>query len=97
MPLIVGSKVKINALATIVGVVIAGALSGVSGMFLSLPVIAVLKIIFDHTNNLKQWGVLLGDEQPKKSPMQWPIFRSKSIAVQEKLKRENDVEPPKKK
>jgi predicted PurR-regulated permease PerM len=37
----VGSKVKINALATIVGVIVAGAMAGVSGMFLSLPVIAV--------------------------------------------------------
>lgn len=94
MPRIVGSKVKINALATIVGVIIAGALSGVSGMFLSLPVIAVMKIVFDRTNNLKQWGVLLGDEKPKGSPMQWPVFRSNSSDVQEKLKRENDVQPP---
>lgn len=95
MPRIVGSKVKINALATIVGVIIAGALAGVSGMFLSLPVIAVLKIIFDRTESLKQWGVLLGDEKPKQSPMQWPVFRSKSRQVQKELERENDVEPPK--
>lgn len=96
MPRIVGSKVKINALATIVGVIIAGALAGIAGMFLSLPVIAVLKIIFDRTDNLKQWGVLLGDEKPKQSPMNWPVFRSKSRSVQEELKRENEVEPPKK-
>lgn len=95
MPRIVGSKVKINSLATIVGVIIAGALAGVSGMFLSLPVIAVLKIIFDRTENLKQWGVLLGDEQPAHSPLQWPVFRSKSRGVQKQLERENDVEPPK--
>lgn len=95
MPRIVGSKVKINALATIVGVIVAGALAGVSGMFLSLPVIAVMKIIFDRTDSLKQWGVLLGDEKPKQSPMQWPVFRSKSRSVQKKLERENDVEPPK--
>lgn len=95
MPRIVGSKVKINALATIVGVIVAGALAGVSGMFLSLPVIAVMKIIFDRTENLKQWGVLLGDEKPAHSPMQWPAFRSKSRKVQKKLERENDVEPPK--
>lgn len=95
MPRIVGSKVKINALATIVGVIIAGAMSGVSGMFLSLPVIAVMKIVFDRTNNLKQWGVLLGDERPKASPMQWPLLRSKSRDVQKELERENDVEPPK--
>lgn len=95
MPRIVGSKVKINALATIVGVIVAGALAGVAGMFLSLPVIAVLKIVFDRTERLKQWGVLLGDEKPKHSPMHWPVFRSKNRSVQKKLERENEVEPPK--
>ena len=95
MPRIVGSKVKINALATIVGVIVAGSLAGVSGMFLSLPVIAVLKIIFDRTKSFKQWGVLLGDEKPKRSPMKWPPLRSKSRVVQKKLERQNDVEPPK--
>ena len=95
MPRIVGSKVKINALATIVGVIVAGALAGVSGMFLSLPVIAVMKIIFDRTQNFKQWGVLLGDEKPKQSPMQWPALRSKSREVQKKLEKENEVKPPK--
>ena len=94
MPRIVGSKVKINALATIVGVIIAGALAGIPGMFLSLPVIAVLKIVFDRSETLKQWGVLLGDEKPKASPMQWPVLRSRSRTVQQKLERENDVEPP---
>ena len=95
MPRIVGSKVKINALATIIGVIVSGALAGVSGMFLSLPVIAVMKIIFDRTNSFKHWGVLLGDEKPKRSPMQWPVLRSKSREVQKKLERENDIEPPK--
>ena len=93
MPRIVGSKVKINALATIIGVIVAGALAGVAGMFLSLPVIAVLKIIFDRTENLKQWGVLLGDERPAKSPMAFPVFRKKSSAVQKKIQEQNDIEP----
>lgn len=69
MPKIVGSKVKINALASIVGVVIGGNLAGVPGMFLSLPTIAIIKIVCDRTDNLKQWGVLLGDSVPKKNPM----------------------------
>ena len=94
MPRIVGSKVKINALATIVGVIMAGAMAGISGMFLSLPVIAVLKIVCDRTDNLRQWGVLLGDERPVKSPVQWPVFRSKSRAVQKTLEKENDVAAP---
>ncbi|WP_285008618.1 AI-2E family transporter [Pedobacter faecalis] len=69
MPRIVGSKVKINALFAILGVIVGGSIAGVSGMFLSMPVIAVLKVIFDRTQMFKQWGVLLGDERPAKSPM----------------------------
>ncbi|QNF32877.1 AI-2E family transporter [Adhaeribacter swui] len=69
MPRIVGAKVKINALIAIVGVFIGGAIAGIVGMFLSLPIIAVLKIIFDRTDKFKQWGVLFGDERPAKSPM----------------------------
>ncbi len=77
MPRIVGSKVKINALFSILGVLLGGTIAGVSGMFLSLPIIAVLKIIFDRTEQFKQWGVLLGDERPERSPMQFPGFRKK--------------------
>ncbi|WP_316767432.1 AI-2E family transporter [Pedobacter frigiditerrae] len=77
MPRIVGSKVKINALFSILGVFIGGAIAGVSGMFLSLPIIAVMKIIFDRSEQFKQWGVLLGDERPEKSPMTFARFRSK--------------------
>lgn len=79
MPRIVGSKVKINALFSILGVIIGGTIAGVSGMFLSLPIIAVLKIIFDRSEQFKQWGVLLGDERPEKSPMQFPRFRKMSV------------------
>lgn len=77
MPRIVGSKVKINALFAILGVIIGGNIAGVSGMFLSMPIIAVLKVIFDRTDMFKQWGVLLGDARPQRSPMQFPAFRKK--------------------
>jgi predicted PurR-regulated permease PerM len=77
MPRIVGSKVKINALFAILGVIVGGSIAGVSGMFLSMPIIAVLKVIFDRTDMFRQWGVLLGDERPARSPMTFPIFRKK--------------------
>jgi predicted PurR-regulated permease PerM len=93
MPRIVGSKVKINALASIVGVIIGGALAGIAGMFLSLPVIAVLKIIFDRTQQFKQWGVLFGDERPKRSPMSFPVFRKGSKKVKQALEKQNEIEP----
>ena len=64
MPFIVGSKIRINALASLFSVFIGGALAGIPGMFLSLPFIAVFKIVFDHTEQFKKWGVLLGDDKP---------------------------------
>ena len=63
MPRIVGSKVKINALITILGVVVGGTMLGLPGIFLALPTIAILKIIFDRIDTLKPWGDLFGDEQ----------------------------------
>ena len=65
MPLIVGNKVKINALVTIIGVFIGGALCGIPGMFLAIPGLAVLKVIFDKVPELQPWGTLLGDGTTK--------------------------------
>ena len=64
VPRIVSSKVKLNALASILAVLLGGALWGFSGMFLSIPFMAVLKIIFDRIESLKPWGKLLGDQIP---------------------------------
>ena len=75
MPRIVGSQVKLNPLISIIGIFIAGAMTGIAGMFLALPLMAILKIIFDRSEGFKQWGVLLGDERPAKSPMHFPTIR----------------------
>ncbi len=64
VPRIVSSKVQVNALISIIGVLLGGALWGVSGMFLSIPLIGVLKIIFDRLDGTKPWGSLLGTEIP---------------------------------
>ena len=64
MPRVVSSKVQVNALISIVGVLLGGALWGVSGMFLSIPLIGVLKIVFDRVDGMKPWGSLLGIEVP---------------------------------
>lgn len=64
VPRIVSSKVQINALISIITVLLGGALWGISGMFLSIPFTAVLKIIFDRIDDLKPWGKLLGDNIP---------------------------------
>jgi len=68
IPRIVASKVKVNALVAIVGVLIGNAIGGVAGMFLALPTIAVLKIVFDRIPALKPWGLVLGDGEVSGTP-----------------------------
>lgn len=77
IPKIVGSKVSINALASMVGVIVGGSLAGISGMFLAIPMIAILKVVFDHVPNLKPFGYLMGDDIPKSfdwNKIRLPIF-----------------------
>jgi len=63
-PRVVSIKVQINALVSIVVILLGNALWGISGMFLSIPFVAVLKIIFDRIDELKPWGKLFGDTIP---------------------------------
>jgi predicted PurR-regulated permease PerM len=81
VPYVVSSKVKINALVSIIVVLLGGAMWGISGMFLSIPVIGVLKIIFDRIPELRPWGKLFGTEIPAKHRGQLLKFRRKSSSV----------------
>jgi predicted PurR-regulated permease PerM len=65
VPLIISSKVEINAFVSIVGIIIGGTLFGFSGMFLAIPMIAILKVIFDRIESLSPWGYIMGDDIPK--------------------------------
>lgn len=65
VPKIVASKVKINALISIVVVLIGGAIWGIGGMFLSIPLTAIIKVICDRIEPLKPLGFLLGDTMPE--------------------------------
>jgi predicted PurR-regulated permease PerM len=63
-PKVVASKVKINALIAILVVLMGDALWGIPGMFLSIPLTAIVKVIFEHIDPLKPWAFLLGDTMP---------------------------------
>lgn len=101
MPRVVSSKVQVNALISIIGVLLGGALWGLSGMFMSIPLIGVLKIIFDRVDGLKPWGSLLGTEIPSEHigliwQKRWNrIFRrmEKKKEMEEKLASDEDVSP----
>lgn len=85
IPFLVSSKVRINALVSIIVVLLGGALWGFSGMFLSIPFIGILKIIFDRVNGLKPWGKLLGDEIPTYSKHGFAFKRKNKPSVAEEI------------
>jgi len=74
VPKIVASKVKINALFAIIVVFVGNAIWGLPGMFLSIPLLAIVKLVFDHVEPLKPWGFLLGDTMPHILKIK-PIFK----------------------
>lgn len=64
-PLIIGSKVKINAFASILAVLLGGAVWGIPGMFLAIPMTALIKVVFDRVKPLEPFGYILGDTMPE--------------------------------
>ncbi len=59
-PLVVGSKVRINPLFTIIALVIGEMIWGIPGIFLAIPLMAMFKIVCDHIDSLKPYGFLIG-------------------------------------
>lgn len=64
VPKVVASKVKLNALFSLLAIFVGAAIWGIPGMFLSIPLLAVVKLICDNVEPLKPWGFLLGDTMP---------------------------------
>jgi predicted PurR-regulated permease PerM len=62
VPKIVASKVRVNALASIIVVLTGGEIFGVAGMFLAIPLTAIVKVVCDRIDRFKPVGLLLGDD-----------------------------------
>jgi predicted PurR-regulated permease PerM len=67
LPRVIGMRMKINSLITIISVLIGSVIWGISGMFLAIPMCAILKIIFDNVQSLETWGMLMGAEDKETS------------------------------
>lgn len=62
-PMIIGHKVSINPLVAIFVLFLFGELWGLPGLFLAIPLTAILKVIFDAVPGLHPYGFLLGEPQ----------------------------------
>jgi len=63
LPRIVGGRVKINPFITIIAVLIGHLLWGVPGMFLFIPLTAIIRIVSEEIDELAPWAILLGEEK----------------------------------
>lgn len=62
-PLIVGGKVSINPMASIIGVVVAGAIWGIPGMIIAIPYMGIMKILCDQVDRLEPVSILIGETE----------------------------------
>jgi predicted PurR-regulated permease PerM len=65
-PNIVGGEVALSAQASILTIIVGGLIWGVAGMILFIPMLGILKIIFDHVEPLKPIGYIIGDPDAHK-------------------------------
>lgn len=62
-PLLIGHKVSLNPLVAVFVLILFGELWGLPGLFLAIPLTAILKVIFDAVPGLHPYGFLLGEPQ----------------------------------
>jgi len=96
-PNIVGSKVSINPLMSIVGLLLGGMLFGLGGLILALPLIAIIKVILDSIPSLSHFGFLIGEPdkihlRPKTNLI---YIKKKRLKVTIKEKEEGNIPPDK--
>lgn len=60
-PKIMGSQLNLNPLVVIISLIVFGFLSGILGMMLAVPIMAISKILLDHFPETRQFGILLGN------------------------------------
>ncbi len=102
-PNIVGSKVSINPLMAMIGILLGGMLFGLAGLILALPFIATLKVIFDASPGMSAIGFLIGEpekEHLKRNStqellMKWGIVRTPKNKKKIKVEVKVTTDPPK--
>lgn len=68
-PNIIGGKVSVNPFAAIIALFVGGMIWGALGMILSIPVLAIIKVICDTVPSLQPIGFLL-DNPPEESTLE---------------------------
>jgi hypothetical protein len=69
-------------------VIVGGSLAGVAGMFLAIPITAIIKVILDSVPQWEAYGFLLGDEMPRR------VYWTKKSDLKEESQQKENKRPP---
>jgi predicted PurR-regulated permease PerM len=67
-PYVVGGSVNISPFFTILILILGGIIWGVAGIVLFLPLLGVIKIIFENAEGLQPYAYLIGDQKESSAP-----------------------------
>lgn len=79
-PNVVGGKISLNPLVSILSIFVFSMLFGFAGLILALPLMAILKVIFDAVPQLQPYGFLLSE--PKKRFLLTERQKRKALLLQ---------------
>lgn len=87
-PVIVGSSVSMNALVTLLLLVVGAQIWGLSGMILFIPLGAIVKVICDEIDQLNHYGYVMGrtteDKSEERSVLAKKVRELSKKAISEK-------------
>ena len=66
LPRIVGGSVKMNPFVTLIAFVVGHLIWGVPGMFLFIPLTAIIRVLSERINEFRSWAILIGEETNRK-------------------------------
>lgn len=64
-PWIIGDEIDLNPFVTVFGVILLSTLWGIVGAIFALPIIGVLKVLFEHTHGLEPYAYFLKNNKSK--------------------------------
>jgi predicted PurR-regulated permease PerM len=68
-PTIVGNRVELNPFTALLALIMGAEIWGATGMIVSIPFLAILKIFFDSVPSMKTYGFILGLPERLKEPL----------------------------
>lgn len=75
-PYVVGGSVSISPFFTIFILILGGAIWGIAGVILFLPILGIVKIVFENVEGLQPYAYLIGDQKESSGSKElWSKFK----------------------